>query len=253
MQDTRKYQKFLYGYHQSLNIGFILLTLVFCRSKTIQNDIIACCSDHIRELRFERRILADEVADVSNTEQLSLVLSFVDESNEIREEFVDFLPCMDGTLGQALADMILNRIREYELDPTFIRRQGYDGAGNMSGKFHGCAALISQSCPRAVYVHCYSHVLNLCIAKACDLPVVRNVIGTLNQVCLFFNASPKRQATLEQVIGRMPESSTRKTLVDQCWTHWVARHDSFHVFGKLYEAIVETFEKSLTQQPPKLE
>ena len=145
---------------------------------------------------------------------------------------------MDGTSGQALADMILNRIREYELDPAFIRGQGYDGAGNMLGKFRGCAALISQSCPRAVHVHCYSHVLNLCIAKACDLPVVRNVIGTLNQVCLFFNTSPKRQAILEQVIGRMPESSTRKTLVDQCRTH-----DSFHVFGKLYEAIVETFEE----------
>ena len=127
---------------------------MFCRSKTIQNDIIACCGDHIREkiLTEVRKakyfsILADEVADVSNTEQLSLVLRFVDESNEIREEFVDFLPCMDGTSGQALADMILNRIREYELDPAFIRGQGYDGAGNMSDKFQECAALISQSCP----------------------------------------------------------------------------------------------------------
>ena len=130
---------------------------------------------------------------------------------------MDFLPCMDGTSGQALADMILDRLREYGLDPAFICGQGYDGAGNMSGKFRGCAALISQSCPRAVYVHCYSHVLNLCIAKACDLAcdlqVVRNVIGILNQVCLFFNTSPKRQALLEQVIGRLPESSSQKTLV----------------------------------------
>lgn len=137
--------------------------------------------------------------------------------------------------------MILERVRGYQLDPVFIRGQGYDGAGNMSGKFWGCAALISQSCPKAVYVHCYLHVLNLCIAKACDLQVVRNVIGTVNQVCLFFNTSPKRQAQLEQVIGRMPESSKQKTLVDQCRTRWVARHDSSHVFGIFYEAIFETF------------
>lgn len=147
-------------------------------------------------------ILADEVADVSNTEQLSLALRFVDESNEMREKFVDFLPCMYGTSGQVLTDMILDRRREYKLDPAFICGQGYDGAGNMSGKFWGCAALISQSCPGVVYVHCYSHVLNLCIAKACDLQVVRNVIGTLNQVCLFFYTSPKRQALLEQVAAR---------------------------------------------------
>ena len=120
-------------------------------------------------------ILADVVADISNIEQLSLVLRFVDESNEIKEEFVDFLLCTNGTLGQALADMILDRIRVYDLNPAFICGQGLDGAGNMSGRFRGCAALISQPCPRAVYVHCYSHVLNLCIAKACDLQVVRNV------------------------------------------------------------------------------
>ena len=209
---------------------FILHTLVFSRSKTIQNDIIACCSDHIREkISTDVRkakyfsILTDEVADVSDTEQLSLVLRFVDENNEIREEFVDFLPCTNETSGHTLADMILEKVRRYQLDPVFIRGQGYDGAGNMSSKFRGCAALISQSCPKAVYmyVHCYSHVQNLCIAKACNLQVVRNVIGTLNQVCLFFNTSPKRQAQLEQVIGRMPESSNRKSLVDQCQTRWL--------------------------------
>ena len=58
-------------------------------------------------------ILADEVSDVSNTEQLSLVLRFVDESNEIREEFVDFLPCTDGT-----TDMILARFQEYNTNFT---------------------------------------------------------------------------------------------------------------------------------------
>ena len=188
-------------------------------------------------------ILADEVADVSNTEQLSLVLRYVDDDNNIREEFVDFLPCKDGTSGQAIADLILERIRQYGLDPALIRGQGYDGAGNMSGKFRGCAACISRSCPKAVYVHCYSHVLNLCIAKACELQVVRNVVGTLNQVCLFFNNSPKRQALLEHTISQMPEPSKRQKLVDQCRTRWVAKHDSFHVFGKLYESVVETFEE----------
>ena len=95
--------------------------------------------------------------------------------------------------------MILDRIGQYGLDPALIRGQGYDGAANMSGKFRGCSACISQSFPKAVYVHCHSHVLNLCIAKACDLQVIRNVIGTLNQVCLFFNTSPKRQALLEKI------------------------------------------------------
>lgn len=160
---------------------------------------------------------------------------------------MDFLPCLDGTSGQALASLILDRIGEYRLNPALIQGQGYDRAGNMSGKFRGCLACISHSFPKAVYVHCCSHVLNLCIAKACDLQVIRNVIGTLNQVCLFFNTSPKCQGLLEQMIGQMPESSARKTLVDQCRTRWVARHDSFNVFSKLYTAVVEAFEMILSQ------
>ena len=98
-----------------------------------------------------------------------------------------------------------------------------------------------------MYVHCYSHALNLCIAKACDLQVIQNVIGSLNQVCLFCNKSPKRQALLKQKIGQIPESSAREKLVDQCRTRWVARHDSFNVFCKLYTDVVIAFEDILSQ------
>lgn len=45
--------------------------------------------------------------------------------------------------------------------------QAYDGASNMSGKRSGCAQYISQLNPRAVYVHCKSHILNLALVKAC--------------------------------------------------------------------------------------
>ena len=64
------------------------------------------------------------------------------------------MDCLDGTSGQALASLLLDRIRQYGLDPGQVLGQGYDGAGNMSGKFRGCSACISQSFPKAVYVHC---------------------------------------------------------------------------------------------------
>ena len=36
-------------------------------------------------------------------------------SDELREDFVDSLPYTGGTSDKVLADMILNRIREYEI------------------------------------------------------------------------------------------------------------------------------------------
>ena len=38
-----------------------------------------------------RLLICDEVADISNSEQVSVVLRFVDNTRSIREEFVDFI------------------------------------------------------------------------------------------------------------------------------------------------------------------
>ncbi|CAB4023164.1 Hypothetical predicted protein, partial [Paramuricea clavata] len=70
-----------------------------------------------------------EAADISIKEQLSLVLRFVDSSQQIREEFVGFYHCEDGTSGVALKEMA-----DLGLPMANCRGQSYDGAGNMAGK-----------------------------------------------------------------------------------------------------------------------
>ena len=68
------------------------------RSPTIQNDLIAACKQWIQE-RIINEVksskyfagCADEAADISNKEQLPLVLRFVDSSGAIREEFIKFI------------------------------------------------------------------------------------------------------------------------------------------------------------------
>ena len=59
-------------------------------SKTIQNDLICLCGEEIvtgiiSEVKESRvfSILADEVRDCSNTEQMSFVIRFVDKSCQI--------------------------------------------------------------------------------------------------------------------------------------------------------------------------
>ena len=80
--------------------------------------------NNFRNARFFT-VLADEVA---NTEQLSLVLLFVDHTGEIREEFTSRIhKC--GVTGKALSDQILSNLQKYSLDVNLLRGQGYDGAG----------------------------------------------------------------------------------------------------------------------------
>ena len=145
------------------------------RSKTTQNEIIVCCADDINShiintIKMNKffSIMADEVSDCSNKEQMPLVLRYVDEKGEICERFIKFIHCDDGIKGKALADKIVNCVvNELGLDIKNCRGQCYDGAANMAGVHSGVAANILKQNDLALYTHCASHRLNLCVASAC--------------------------------------------------------------------------------------
>ena len=144
------------------------------RSKTIQNEIISCAAEvmnnkiiaEIKKSKFFS-ILSDEVTDCSNKEQMPLVIRYVDCSNIIQVRFIKFIHCNEGVSGEALKDKIIDcLLNELNLDVENCRGQCYDGAGNMAGKYSGVAACILNLNPLALFTHCASHRLNLCIAAA---------------------------------------------------------------------------------------
>jgi Domain of unknown function (DUF4371)/hAT family C-terminal dimerisation region len=215
------------------------------KSNTIQNELIVCCGDYIRNTILSQvksaryfSVMADEVTDISNTEQMSLCIRYF-YGSQIEERFLDFILC-DGLDGNSLATSIIDKLQSYGLDLSLLRGQCYDGAGNMAGKIKGAAAIISARFPKALYVHCNSHVLNLSVVHACQIQQVRNMMGTLTELCIFFKYSPKRHKRLQDMITRLCPETTRQKLVDLCKTRWVARHDALEVFGTLYVAVVET-------------
>ena len=217
-------------------------------SPRIQNDLILCTGEWIRNKIIQEvknakffSVCADEAADCSNKEQLPLVLRFVDATKSIREEFVDFILCDTGTSGIAIADKILAALEGYGLNVSYLRGQAYDGAGNMSGKYRGAAATIQTTCPKAVYVHCAAHSLNLCVVAACNIRLVKNMMGTMVEICLFFCHSPKRQLELEKNVKSIP-GATAKKLVSLCKTRWVARINALEVFFDLFPAVITTLE-----------
>ena len=179
---------------------------------------------------------------MSNREQMVLVIRFVDEEHRIREEFLKFIHCNAGTTGEALADEILSHVRDLGLDMDNCRGQGYDGSGNMAGKKKGTARRIRNVYPKAVYVHCASHRLNLAVAGACDLQIVRNMMSSVRVVSDFFNNSPKRQSLLEKRIAETMPKQKQKTLIDVCRTRWVLRIDGLIRFEELFEPIMDSLE-----------
>ena len=166
--------------------------------------------------------------------------------NVIHENFLAFIECDSGITGSALSQKIISFLVSLGLDLSKLRGQAYDGAGNMSGSLKGTAALISKDHPLALYLHCASHSLNLAVVKCLDERSIRNMIGTVNKVSIFFSAHPKRQRKLEDSIdntlpaGTLP--SRVKKLKDLCCTRWVERIDALDRFWKLLPCLVSCFE-----------
>ncbi|CAB4020457.1 52 kDa repressor of the inhibitor of the kinase-like [Paramuricea clavata] len=219
------------------------------RSKTIQNEIINTVGSYITskisaEIKESKlfSVLADEAADISNKQQLSLVLRFVDSSQQIREEFVGFYHCEYGTSGVALKEMILKAVADLGLPMANCRGQSYDGAGDMAGKYNGVSSLIQGQFSKAFYVHCMNHRLNLCVADTCSEYLVKDMMSVVRSLFSFFSGSPKRQQHLKEKVKSLLPASKHEVLINVCETRWIARLDGLDRIVELLLPVVCTIE-----------
>ena len=203
-------------------------------SKRVQNELINIIGTHIRSQLFQTlrqdkavfSIIADEVTDkYANQEVLTLCLRFVEMDDgdglpHIQEHFLDFV-YLERTTGAKIGAAIMQSLKKHGIDIKKTRGQAYDGASAMSSPEVGAQAVIRAAAPKALYVHCSSHRLNLSIAEACKVIEIRNMIDVLNSVFLFFDLSPKRQKFFNRVLKAYACSSRVQTLKGLCKTRWV--------------------------------
>ena len=84
-----------------------------------------------------------------------------------------------------MAHAIKESLNWFDLDIQNCRGQGYDGASNMSSARGVQGHLLAEN-PKAMYIHCNSHVLNLCILEAYNLPPIHNLNSTITESSFFF-------------------------------------------------------------------
>ena len=83
-----------------------------------------------------------------------------------------------------------NSLRKHDLDPSKMRGQAYDGAGNMSSKTNGAAACILPISSCSLRSLCFP--LNLAVVSSLEEVRVCNMIGVVNQVLLFFSQTTEK-------------------------------------------------------------
>ena len=217
-------------------------------SADIQNEIIKIIGDTIRQKILDEvtaakffTVMADE-AESHNKEIMPLCVRFVDESDNIREEFLEFCSLKRIT-GEVIAKEIKNKCAQFNLNLDNLRGQCYDGASSMSGSKNGVQAIILRDAPKAAYVHCNSHCLNLVIANSSSITEIDNTLKQMKEVNIFFNYSPKREELLRLILTKaIPDADRRRPLLQICETRWAARQDSYRHFYQAFTFIVTSLE-----------
>ena len=100
----------------------------------------------------------------------------------------------------------------------------------MSSDRVGVQGVIRHEAPKAVYMHCSGHCLNLVIASSGALPVVRNTLDKMKSTVTTLTVVPKESLLIEVAEKEGHPASKRKVLHNVCRTRWAARHDSYHHF-----------------------
>ena len=148
-----------------------------------------------------------------------------------------------GNLTQLIKDVLVR----LSLPLEHCRGQCYDGASNMSGRRSGVAARIQQEEPRALYVHCMGHSLNLAVQDtSCSVKVMADTFDTVLEVAKVFKYSAKKKAMLLKLKADLsPETMGIRSL---CPARWTVRAESlrsvilnYSVIHSVLEEIIEEY------------
>ena len=166
--------------------------------------------------------MADETTDASNEEQVVIVFRYVDNNDFSVEEEFSGLYCISFIESDTLVSILKDTLSRLNLPLSTVRGQCYNAASNMSVIRNGVATQICKEEPRAVYTHCYGHLLNLAAVDAIkQSKVMKSALATTHEDTKLIKYSPCRDALFQNLKSELtPDAPGIRVLCPKRWTVW---------------------------------
>ncbi|KAL2772886.1 zinc finger MYM-type protein 1 isoform c [Daubentonia madagascariensis] len=200
----------------------------FYNSTQIQSDIIEIIKtemlqDIVNEINDSSAfsIICDETADRATKEQLSVCVRYPQKSSKaivIKERFLGFVDIEEMT-GTHLHSTIKTYLQQIGVDLNKIRGQAYDSTTNLRVKFNKIAAEFKKEEPRALYIYCYAHFLDLAVIRFCkEVKELRSTLNTLSSLFNTIHMSGEILANFRNICKLSQNKTCKKHISQSCWT-----------------------------------
>ena len=217
--------------------------------KMMSDSILKMLISEVKNSKYYS-IMIDETSDVARLEQVSICVRFVEEDFTIREEFLGFYETK-STTSETLFKVVKDVLIRFGLDINNVRGQCYDGAANVRGYKSGLQTKLIEEEPRALFVHCAAHRLNLAVQDNLqEIQIVRDFIGVAQNLINFVKDSPKRLAFFKDMQNQYVtlDNPNPITLLKYCPTRWCLRIKSLRTIIANYQPLMDFFEGIVTDR-----
>ncbi|XP_061042796.1 zinc finger MYM-type protein 1 isoform X3 [Eubalaena glacialis] len=198
----------------------------FYNSTQIQNDIIEIIKtemlqDIVNEINVSSAfsIICEETTDSATKGQFSICVRYPQKTSKailIKERFLGFIDVEEMT-GTNLHRSIKTYLQQIGVDLDKIRGQAYDSTSNWRGKFNKIAAEFKKEEPRALYLHCYAHFLDLAVIRFCkEVKELRSALNTLSS--LFSTIHGEMSVNFQNIYKLSQNKTCKKHTSQSCWT-----------------------------------
>ena len=216
-------------------------------SRCSQNEFIKLIGDAVRH-RIVREleeapafsVMADTTPDVSNKDQMSIVVRYVADNASV--ERLLSLTVLEDKSGDGHATEILRCLNEHGIDVEKLHFQSYDFTACMSGQYNGCHKKLNEKIQKGFpgkvipYIPCQAHWLNTFVERSCKAStIVSSMFTVLQLIYSFFSSSTKRSEALAKAQENIEGALKLRNLSQ---TRWIARSESIDSVWISYESIV---------------
>ncbi|KAK9734843.1 hypothetical protein RND81_04G166700 [Saponaria officinalis] len=209
-------------------------------SNKIQNESILI---KIKDAKYFS-VIHDCTPDASHIEQMTLIIRCVNVASlpiKVEEYFLEFLN-VKNTSGLGLFNELQDALISLDLNINDVRGQGYDNGSNMKGKHQGVQKRLLDINPRAFYMPCGCHSLNLVLSDmANSCARAKSFFGSCQALYNVFSSSTKRWNVLLHYVDEL-------TLKSLCVTRWESRIESVKAIKiqapKIQEALIKLIDVS---------